>query len=151
MLRNKLLAAEDAPNCLRLYCNIAKLDLWPETPHLCPADCQQASGAVCEGWGCSVLPTSVGGRGSVLIFGNVEELRGSSGINQGAAAASRRPRHGCPALPHAPACWQPECAGPTRNTGLLGSIILLMTLENCLPALEGAELMKSAQTWPGCD
>lgn len=26
-----------------------------------------------------------------------------------------------------------------------------MTPENCLPALEGAELMESAQTWPGCD
>lgn len=46
---------------------------------------------------------------------------------------------------------QLSCAGPTGNTGLLGPIILLMTLEKCLPALEGAELRKSAQTWPGCD
>jgi len=65
--------------------------------------------------------------------------------------ASCPPHHGCPVLPHALACQQSECAGTARNTGLVGLVILLMTLETCLLALQGAELMKSAQTWPGRD
>lgn len=52
---------------------------------------------------------------------------------------------------HSGSCQQLEGTCPSRITGLLGPATPLMTFENCLHALEGAELMKSAQTWPGCD
>lgn len=86
------------------------------------------------------------------MFGKAEELGSSSGINPGAAAASHRPHRGCPTLPRAPAPAGSQSAlVPLGTRGFQGPVILLMTLEKCLPALEGAELMKSAQAWPGCD
>lgn len=82
---------------------------------------------------------------SVLVLGDAEHLGGSSGTNRGQLQPYAPPMA-------VPLCCMPrlECTGPTGNTGLLGPVILLMTLGNGLPALEGAELLKSAQTQPGC-